>query len=121
LRGARNAATSSNHAHQPRPNAQPPAGGLSDHQPEPGYEKIVIYGAYGEWEHAARLLSSGKWTSKLGPDEDIEHDSPQDLAGGAFGLIVRTMKRPVAVKQQAPAAPPTAPMQPAPKRKRRKR
>jgi len=63
---------------------------------EPGYEKIAIYGASGEWEHAARQMASGKWTSKMGPDEDIEHDSPNDLAGGAFGLVILIMKRPIA-------------------------
>jgi hypothetical protein len=63
---------------------------------EVGFEKIAIYGASGEWEHAARQLSSGKWTSKMGPDEDIEHDSPEDLAGGEFGMVVCILKRPIA-------------------------
>ena len=32
------------------------------------------------YQHAARQLVSGKWTSKLGPDEDIEHESPDSIA-----------------------------------------
>ena len=92
----------------------------TDAQPEPGFEKIVIYGVSGEWEHAARQLDNGKWTSKMGPDEDIEHDSPKDLAGGAFGLVVRMMKRLTAVPKQ-PAAAPTSPAVPKTQRARRKR
>jgi hypothetical protein len=64
-----------------------------DAELEHDLEKIAIYGAPEEWEHVARQLSSGKWTSKMGPDEDIEHDSPDDLVGKAFGLVVRIMKR----------------------------
>jgi hypothetical protein len=63
-------------------------------KPEAGIEKIVIYGAFGEWEHVARQLDNGKWTSKMGPDEDIEHSSPDELAGGVFGQVVRLMMRP---------------------------
>lgn len=37
-----------------------------------GYEKIAIYvGADGKPTHAARQLSDGLWTSKLGPYRDI--------------------------------------------------
>jgi hypothetical protein len=47
---------------------------------EPGVEKIAIYvnnRVDREPTHAARQLPSGKWTSKLGRAEDIEHDALQ--------------------------------------------
>jgi hypothetical protein len=45
-------------------------------------------------KHAARQLPSGRWTSKLGPMEDIEH-ALHDLTGMAYGSVVLVMKRPV--------------------------
>ena len=64
--------------------------------PEPGYEKIAVYSLTpSEYTHAARLLPSGKWSSKLGVDVLIEHDSPEAVAGGAYGEIVQFMKRPL--------------------------
>jgi hypothetical protein len=64
---------------------------------ESGFEKIAVY-AYSEAEytHAARQLPSGNWTSKLGKWELIEHDTPQDVAGGVYGTIFQFMKRPLA-------------------------
>mgnify|MGYP001594819526 CR=1 FL=1 len=42
---------------------------------EPGYRKIAIYAKTdGIPTHAARQLDNGKWTSKLGKAEDVEHD-----------------------------------------------
>lgn len=46
------------------------------------------------YKHAARQLSSGAWTSKLGKDVDIEHDTPDDVAGGLYGEVVQLMRRP---------------------------
>jgi hypothetical protein len=48
---------------------------------EDGIEKIGIYADGPEYMHAARHLETGKWTSKMGPDERIEHDTPEDIAG----------------------------------------
>jgi hypothetical protein len=45
--------------------------------------------------HAARQLPSGRWTSKLGELEDIEHGL-RDLEGDAYGTVVLIMKRPIA-------------------------
>jgi hypothetical protein len=63
---------------------------------EQGYEKIVVY-AKGpgntEPTHAARQLPSGKWTSKLGQVEDIEHDTPAVVEGPCYGQAVLYMKR----------------------------
>lgn len=64
--------------------------------PEPGYEKLALYAeSDGTYSHAARLLPNGKWSSKLGALEDIEHDTPDDVAGGVYGDIFGFMKRPV--------------------------
>lgn len=60
---------------------------------EPGHEKIALYGSTLLYTHVARQLPTGKWTSKLGRSEDIEHDSPDDLFGGAYGDVVQFMKR----------------------------
>jgi hypothetical protein len=46
---------------------------------EPGFEKVALFGSAMFYTHAARQLPDGKWTSKLGRSEDIEHDSPSDV------------------------------------------
>jgi hypothetical protein len=61
---------------------------------EDGFEKVAIYGSNLFYTHAARQLPSGRWTSKLGRDVDIEHDSPDDVAGGIYGEVVQIMRRP---------------------------
>jgi hypothetical protein len=60
---------------------------------EAGYDKIAVYGDADGWTHAARQLPSGKWTSKLGRSEDIEHATPQGLVGSAYGSVVSIMRR----------------------------
>lgn len=61
------------------------------------YEKIAIYAsAAGEWTHAARQLGSGRWTSKLGAEADIEHTMPDDLQGAEYGAVYCYMRRRVA-------------------------
>ena len=62
---------------------------------EPRFEKVVLYSSARFYTHAARQLSTGKWTSKLGRTEDIEHDTPEDVAGGVYGDVAQFMKRPV--------------------------
>ena len=47
-----------------------------------------------EPKHAARQLPSGRWTSKLGFLEDIEH-ALHDLEGTEYGAVVLVMKRPI--------------------------
>jgi hypothetical protein len=65
--------------------------------PETGWEKVALYGSKAMYTHAARQLSSGRWTSKLGRDIDIEHDSADDVAGGVYGEVLRLMRRQLAV------------------------
>jgi hypothetical protein len=60
---------------------------------ETGTEKVALYGSSLFYTHAARQLPNAKWTSKLGRAEDIEHDSPDDVAGGIYGEVVQFMKR----------------------------
>ena len=61
---------------------------------EQGFEKIAIYVKDGEPEHVTRQLVNGAWTSKLGLDEDIEHNTLEGLAGEKFGVVEIVMKRP---------------------------
>jgi hypothetical protein len=62
---------------------------------EAGFEKVALYAqADGFPMHAARQLSSGRWTSKLGELEDIEHGL-RDLEGAEYGTVVLLMKRPL--------------------------
>jgi hypothetical protein len=68
---------------------------------EPGFEKVALYAESRLlYTHAARQLATGLWTSKLGGAEDIEHDTPDDVAGGVYGKVVQFMKRPI----RSPAA-----------------
>jgi hypothetical protein len=60
---------------------------------EDEYEKVALYGSTLFYSHAARQLPTGKWTSKLGRSEDIEHDTPEDVAEGVYGEVQQCMKR----------------------------
>lgn len=63
---------------------------------EPGFEKIALFANENRFPlHAARQLPSGRWTSKLGEREDMEH-ALHDLEGQAYGTVVLVMKRPLA-------------------------
>ena len=58
-----------------------------------GYHKIALYAdSMGKPTHAARQLQSGKWTSKLGKNVDIEH-SLRALEGTAYGNVAVILKR----------------------------
>lgn len=62
------------------------------------YEKIAIYArnvnGIPEPTHAARQLMNGRWTSKLGTAEDIEHEFVEDVNGPEYGEPVCFMRRP---------------------------
>lgn len=69
----------------------------SDDSVEQGFEKVAIYAKGPQQDqptHAARQLPNGKWTSKLGKAEDIEHDTPAGVEGPGYGRAVIFMKRP---------------------------
>ena len=59
-----------------------------------GFQKIAIYADYtGKPTHAARQLLNKKWTSKLGQDEDIEHETLEGIMGETYGSVVCIMKK----------------------------
>lgn len=68
---------------------------ICDHEvAEPGYEKVAFFiSAEKVPTHAARQVASGRWTSKLGQLELIEHDL-RDLEGEAYGAVALVLKRP---------------------------
>ena len=59
---------------------------------EDGFEKVAIYVKDGRPTHAARQLPTGKWTSKLGPLEDIEH-SLRAIEGDQYGSVAQILRR----------------------------
>ena len=61
---------------------------------EDGFERIALFANASDFPtHAARELPSGRWTSKLGRVEDIEH-ALHDLEGDEYGKVVLVMLRP---------------------------
>jgi hypothetical protein len=60
---------------------------------EPEVEKVALFARPdGKPTHAARQLPSGRWTSKLGESEDVEHNL-HDLEGAVYGRVVLVMAR----------------------------
>lgn len=62
---------------------------------EKRYENIAIYVKEGKPSHAARQRSNGRWTSKLGHWERIEHDFNALEGNGPseYGQITQIMRR----------------------------
>jgi hypothetical protein len=64
---------------------------------ERDYEKVAIYAdRTGDPTHMAAQLPSGRWSSKLGDLEDIEHETLDQLNGDGkwdYGRAVRFMRR----------------------------
>ncbi|HYV35445.1 MAG TPA: hypothetical protein VE988_07065, partial [Gemmataceae bacterium] len=71
---------------------------------EPGFEKVALFAIGAVPTHAARQLPNGRWTSKLGFREDIEHDL-QTVSGEAYGDVVLLLKRPLSLPSPASSAP----------------
>jgi hypothetical protein len=66
-----------------------------DEDVELGFEKVALFADIsGNPKHAARQLATGRWTSKLGRMEDIEHGL-RDLEGAVYGSVVLILKRPM--------------------------
>lgn len=58
------------------------------------YEKVAIFAnAAGRVKHAARLLPSGVWSSKLGEHEDIEHKTLECIEGNGYGYVRVYLRR----------------------------
>lgn len=74
-----------------------------DNRLEEGLEKIALFGKEQNGgivpTHAALQLPSGKWTSKLGPFEDIEHPTVEAVSGPVYGSVVCYLSRPRPITQ----------------------
>jgi hypothetical protein len=53
----------------------------NDSSPESGWQKIALYSRQGLPTHLARQLANGRWSSKLGDYEDIDHITLEALRG----------------------------------------
>ena len=61
---------------------------------QPGIEKVALFADdRGVPTHAARQLSDGRWTSKLGRSEDIRHEL-KALEGDVYGKVACFLERP---------------------------
>jgi hypothetical protein len=62
---------------------------------EYGYRKIALYVKPGSTEctHAARELSNGCWTSKLGGFNDIQHGTAEAIENDDYGNVYCYMKK----------------------------
>ena len=64
-----------------------------DSNVEDGYQKVVLYGFQGSFEHAAVQMPNGRWHSKMGQGPQIEHHSPESLSGGPYGDAMIYVRR----------------------------
>jgi hypothetical protein len=64
----------------------------ADRLVEVGYEKIALYALSNKPTHAARLLDSGLWTSKLGQHIDLCHDL-NELDGPKYGRVYKIYRK----------------------------
>jgi len=61
---------------------------------ETGYEKIALYiDNLGDFSHVCKQLPSGRWTSKLGNLQDIEHNSLEAFNKSGYGIVAKILKR----------------------------
>ena len=61
---------------------------------EKGFQKIALYILEDECTHAARQLSNGMWSSKLGRSYDIQHGTPHTIENETYGTVKCIMRRP---------------------------
>jgi hypothetical protein len=61
---------------------------------EEGYLKVAIYSKNNIPTHAARQLSNGLWTSKLGRSNDVSH-TIHAMSNGEYGDVAIYMKKPL--------------------------
>lgn len=60
---------------------------------DPGYERVAIYSLDGRFKHAARQLASGRWASKLGEEQDIEHERAEHAQCRDYGALTHVLRR----------------------------
>ncbi|EMO41242.1 DUF7689 domain-containing protein [Leptospira noguchii] len=65
----------------------------ADESLEAGFYKIAIYASDGIPTHAARQLSDGTWTSKLGRSIDIMHEKLEALESIRYGSVAKILKK----------------------------
>lgn len=65
----------------------------ADGSREDGYEKVAIYSRDNRFKHAARQLPYGRWASKLGEEQDIEHELAEHLLSRSYGDTILFMRR----------------------------
>jgi hypothetical protein len=69
---------------------------------EEGFEKLAVYSINSgvEWDHVARQLPDGQWTSKIGSLLDITHAELESLTRldqiPGYGEVAWFLKRPTA-------------------------
>ena len=66
----------------------------ADASEEPGFHKVALFAKGAFHSHAAKQLPGGAWSSKLGEEEDIRHESLQALSGKTYGVVHFIMRRP---------------------------
>ena len=67
----------------------------ADGELEQGYEKVAIYAQNGVPTHAAKQLDDGRWKSKLGAWEDIEHNTLKAVEEHIYGRAALFLSRKV--------------------------
>lgn len=60
--------------------------------PTKNIDRLALYARGGIPTHVARQLPNGKWTSKLGNVEDLEH-TLEALEGPLYGQVVQTVSQ----------------------------
>jgi hypothetical protein len=61
---------------------------------EEGFKKIALYeNNEGDFKHLSLQLENGKWTSKMGVYEDINHRDLNSISGDFYGHPVMFMKK----------------------------
>lgn len=61
---------------------------------DPSFIKVALFVLNGQPTHAARLLQTGMWTSKLGSDLDLAHGF-DELDGPVYGSVFGVYRKPV--------------------------
>ncbi len=61
---------------------------------QPGIQKVALFASGNIPKHAAVQQPTGRWKSKLGFAEDIEHDL-RGLEGAVYGTVVEIFQRPI--------------------------
>ena len=65
----------------------------TDDSLEPDFEKLALYADHGNFQHVARQLPEGIWTSKIGDLVDIVHNTPGGLEGPLYGRVATILSR----------------------------